>query len=74
MSSKRSKDIVLPRQITMYLCRNMTSATLEGIGKFLGNKDHTTILHGIDKITRELEVNPTLQSTVDVLKKKMIPN
>ena len=73
MSSKRNKEIVMPRQITMYLCRNMTTTTLDGIGKFLGNKDHTTIIHGIEKITKELESNETLQNTVDVLKKKINP-
>ncbi|MCI8513323.1 MAG: chromosomal replication initiator protein DnaA [Lachnospiraceae bacterium] len=73
MSSKRNKEIVLPRQITMYLCRHMTSTTLDGIGKFLGNKDHTTILHGIEKISKELERNETLQNTMEVLKKKINP-
>ena len=71
LSQKRNKDIVYPRQIVMYLCRNMTDTPLQNIGKSLGGRDHTTILHGIDKITNDLQKNPTLQNTVDILKKKI---
>ena len=73
LSQKRNKDIVYPRQIVMYLCRNMTDTPLQNIGKSLGGRDHTTILHGIDKITNDLQKNPTLQNTVDILKKKINP-
>ncbi len=73
LSQKRNKDIVYPRQIVMYLCRSMTDTPLQIIGKALGGRDHTTILHGIDKITNDLQKNPTLQNTVDILKKKINP-
>lgn len=73
MSQKRNKDIVFPRQIVMYLCRTMTDTPLQNIGKALGGRDHTTILHGIDKITADLTTNPTLQNTIDILKKKINP-
>ncbi len=72
-SSKRNKEIVKPRQITMYLCRNMTSTTLDNIGKFLGNKDHATILHGIERIANGLEGDQELQHTIEILKKKINP-
>ena len=73
LSQKRQKDIVYPRQIVMYLCRNITGTPLQEIGKALGGRDHTTIIHGIDKISEDLEKNPTLQNTIDILKKKLSP-
>ena len=73
MSAKRSKEIVYPRQIDMYLCRTMTETGLQNIGKALGGRDHTTILHGIKTISADLEKNPSLQNTIDILKKKISP-
>jgi len=73
-SQKRTKEIVFPRQIVMYLCRNMTSAPLQQIGKLLGNRDHTTVIHGSDKITNEILKNDTLNNTIDILKKKINPS
>lgn len=72
-SQRRNKEIVYPRQIVMYLCRSMTDTGLQNIGKALGGRDHTTILHGIEKITTDLAANPTLQNTIDILKKKISP-
>lgn len=74
LSQRRSKEIVYPRQIAMYLCRNMTEAPLQEIGKAMGGRDHTTIIHGIEKIAKDMENTPTLQNTVDILKKKLSPN
>ena len=71
VGQKRNKDIVFPRQIAMYLCREMTTAPLQQIGSCLGGKDHTTIIHGIDKISTELKSKPELESTITVLKKKI---
>ncbi len=71
LSQRRSKEISYPRQVAMYLCRNMTETPLQEIGKAMGGRDHTTIIHGIEKITKDLESTPTLQNTVDILKKKM---
>lgn len=73
-SQKRNKEIVYPRQIAMYLCREMTDTSLQLIGKALGKRDHTTILHGCDKISNELTHNETLASTIDILKKKINPS
>lgn len=72
-SQKRNKEIVYPRQIAMYLCRDMTEAPLQLIGKYLGGRDHTTIIHGAEKITAELAKNDTLRNTIEVLKKKINP-
>ncbi len=73
-SKKKNKEIVYPRQIAMYLCRTMTDAPLQQIGKYLGNRDHTTILHGTDKIAREIETNEALANTIEILKKKIYPS
>lgn len=72
-SSKRSRDIAYPRQIVMYLCRTVTSTPLQMIGKYLG-KDHTTVIHGYEKIKAEIETNSNLQNTIEVLKKKINSN
>ena len=72
-SQKRSKDIVYPRQIAMYLCRSMVDTSLQHIGKCLGGRDHTTIIHGIEKVEAELATNSSLQNTIDILKKKINP-
>lgn len=72
-SNKRNADIANPRQIFMYLCRSMTETPLKSIGIMLGGKDHSTINHGVNKITAEIKVNETLNNTVDIIKKKINP-
>jgi len=51
---RRTKNIVVPRQVAMYLMRELTESPLMSIGEFLGGRDHTTIMHGVDKIQAEL--------------------
>lgn len=72
-SKKRNAKISYPRQIAMYLCREFTSIPLNNIGIALGNRDHTTIMHGIEKIEEDLKSDEKLQSTIEVLKKKINP-
>ena len=62
-SQKRNKDVVYPRQIAMYLCRDLTNVSLQNIGRLLGGRDHTTILHGSEKIVADLERDESLRST-----------
>ena len=71
--NKRSSKIVMPRQIAMYLCREIIDTSLKTIGKNLGNRDHTTIMHGIEKIEKELATNDNLRNSIDTLKKKINP-
>lgn len=73
-SNKRTKELVYPRQIAMYLCREMTNTPLALIGKCMGGRDHTTIIHGIDKVKETLDADETMRSTVDILKKKINPS
>jgi chromosomal replication initiator protein len=60
----RSRSIVLPRQVAMYLLREETGASLVDIGQTLGGRDHTTVMHGIEKIERELQTDTQLRSHV----------
>lgn len=72
-SQKRNKEVVFPRQIVMYLCRSMTETPLQAIGKYLGGRDHTTIIHGYEKIGNDMEKNESLRNTIEILKKKINP-
>lgn len=68
---KRSADLVEPRQIVMYLCRELTDASLADIGKILGKKDHTTIMHGVKNIEKKMSDNEEFESKVRSIKKKI---
>ena len=70
---KRNAEIVFPRQIAMYLIRNMTETSLKAVGVILGGKDHSTIKHGIEKIENELQADETLSNTINIIKKKINP-
>ncbi|WP_026495448.1 chromosomal replication initiator protein DnaA [Butyrivibrio sp. WCD3002] len=72
-SKKRNKEIVLPRQIIMYLCREYTDAPLEEIGRALGKKDHTTVMSGINKIKDLLIGDNEVSRTIDIINKKLNP-
>ena len=74
LSSKRTSDIVHPRQIAMYLCRQMTTAPLQAVGKALGNRDHTTVIHGAEKIAQEVVKNDSMRNTIDIINKKINPS
>ena len=70
---KRNAEIVLPRQIVMYLCRTMTDTALKTIGVILGGKDHASISHGVKKIEHDLKTDEALNNTVNIIKKKINP-
>lgn len=73
VGSKRNSKVVYPRQICMFLCREMTNVPLKTIGNYIGNRDHTTIMHGIEKIEKEMTQSPTTQKAIDIIKKKIQP-
>jgi len=62
---KRNKTIVLPRQIAMYLSRDLTDLSLPEIGQFFGGKDHTTVLHSYNKIKEAVKTDPSLAEKVE---------
>ena len=74
ISKAKSSDIVRPRQIAMYLCKNMTDVTVESIGVLLGKRDHSTVLHGVKKITEEYNKNENTRILIETIKKKINPN
>ena len=74
ISKKRNAEIVLPRQIIMYLCREHTDASLEEIGRILGKKDHTTVMSGINKIKQLITYDDDLNRNLDVIVKKLNPS
>ncbi len=72
VSKKRPREIAYPRQIVMYLCRKLTDASLPRIGEILGKRDHTTVLHGYEKINQDIKKDATLKNSIDILTKKIV--
>ena len=73
-SSRRNNKFVVPRQVVMYLCREMLDNTsLKNIANYLGKKDHTTVLYAIEKIESEMQTDENLRNSIDLLKKKINP-
>src|SRR5437762_4663140 len=66
-AKNRTKAVAFPRQVAMYLARQLTHASLAEIGRGFGGKDHTTVLHAVDKIQTLLQEDPKLRKTVDGL-------
>lgn len=71
LSQRRHRSVVWPRQIGMYLSKQMTARSLPEIGRRFGNRDHTTVLHAIRKIDGELNANPRLRDELEELKKQL---
>ena len=70
-AKKRTKNIAFPRQIAMYLCREMTDLSLPKIGELFGGRDHTTVIHACEKISEELRNDQTLQMTINNIKNSL---
>ena len=64
---KRSQEIALPRQVAMYICRQMTSLSTTSIGRAFGGRDHTTVLHGCDKVSEAIEADFAFRKKVEEL-------
>ena len=74
LSKDRSKSVSKPRQIAMYLCKDMTNSTLDGIGQLLNGRDHSTIIHGYKAIEEEYNTDEEFKKQIDTIKKKINPN
>ena len=70
-SQRRSQDVAYPRHIAMYLCRELTDASLPKIGKAFGGRDHTTVLHANAKITRMIKEDRSVYNRVQELTEKI---
>lgn len=74
VSKKRNSEIALPRQVYMYLCRELTDVSLDNIGSNVGGRDHSTVMHGVDKIKEDIKNNEELRNKIAIIKKKIIPS
>ena len=68
-AKKKTKNIVFPRQIAMYLARDMTAYSLTEIGESFGGRDHATVIHSCDKIENQLRTDPNLEPTLQNLQR-----
>lgn len=75
ISKKKNKEISVPRQICMYLCKTYTDYSFQAIGNMMGNRDHSTVLHGHNKIHEIMHSSKddSTKTTVDILIKKLNP-
>ena len=70
-TQKRSRDISYPRQIAMYLCRDLTGMSLPKIGQVFGGRDHTTVMHACEKINEEMDKNADLRRALSEMKRNI---
>ncbi len=70
-TQKRSRDISFPRQVAMYLCRELTGMSLPRIGQVFGGRDHTTVMHACDKIQEEMDKNSELRRALSEMKRNI---
>ncbi|HEY8449235.1 MAG TPA: helix-turn-helix domain-containing protein, partial [Bacillota bacterium] len=68
---KRTRAVAFPRQIAMFLCRDLTDASLPRIGEEFGGRDHTTVLHACEKIARERDRDATLRQILHQLTQRL---
>ncbi|GAA4724508.1 chromosomal replication initiator protein DnaA [Brevibacillus fulvus] len=73
-AKKRTKSVAFPRQIAMYLSRELTDASLPKIGDEFGGRDHTTVIHAHEKISKALATDPQVQAVVQSLYEKLKAN
>ena len=66
--SKRSNDITFPRQIAMYMCRNVANMSLPQIGRAFGKRDHTTVMHACNKVEQDMKENSNTKLIVESVK------
>jgi chromosomal replication initiator protein len=71
-SRRRSKTLVHPRQIAMYLCRELTDSSYPEIGRQFGGKDHTTIIHACKQVIKARDSDTTLSATLDSLREQIL--
>ena len=70
-SNKRTREISEPRQIAMYLCKEMTEYPFQAIGRLLGGKDHSTVIHGVNKVAERYKDDAVFHREIDDIKKKI---
>jgi len=71
LKKNREKEIVRPRQIVMYLLKNDLKSSYPEIGRFFGGKDHTTVMYGVEKISKEIEKNKNLEEEILLIRERI---
>lgn len=71
ISTKRSNSVAFPRQIAMYLCREVANMSFPNIGRDFGGRDHSTVLHAYSKISSEYDTNPETRDLIEDIKKSL---
>ncbi len=74
VSRKRNGELIQPRHVVMYLCRSLIDIPFTNIARLLNKKDHTTIIHGVNKITEDMEKDVDLKNKIDVIRKILNPS
>ena len=72
IGKRRVRNFALPRQIAMYLCRKHVNSSYPEIGFKFGGKDHSTVIHAVSKITKDLEANPNLKEQIGSLERNFV--
>ena len=70
-SDRKHKVIAMPRQVAMFLMREMTRCSFPDIGKQFGGRDHTTVMYAVKKIEKKVKDDVSLRNTLDILRKKI---
>lgn len=68
-SAKRTKDLTVPRQVAMYLIKELFDLSLVEIGKLFGGRDHSTVIHSISKVEDDIKADPELRERVEGIRK-----
>jgi chromosomal replication initiation ATPase DnaA len=63
-SARRARDVARPRQVAMYLAKQLTPRSLPEIGRMFGNRDHTTVIHAIRQVERLIKLDPEFRARV----------
>ena len=71
-SARRSSSIAYPRQIAMFLCRKMTTRSLPQIGRFFGNRDHTTVLYAVRKLEAQQATDEALRHDIERVERALM--
>jgi chromosomal replication initiator protein len=70
-AKRRTKNIALPRQVAMYLCRKYTSTSFPAIGNNFGGRDHSTVIHASKTIEKKMKDDPSMRATIEKLEKSL---
>ena len=71
LSPRRARAVARPRQIAMYLSKDLTDKSLPEIGRKFGNRDHTTIMHGVKRVTQLSKDDPGIREDVEILRRRL---